>query len=298
MFKTLRAARGVFAGCMTLALLGMPALPIVASGQIVLSKPDSALPQKHKHLFNHRDAVIAAGMAVTMFALFPVDKRLAAELRDSATQANRFFSHASKGVELIASPGAYFIGGGLFVLGRFGNMPRVADLGWHGTEAVLIGEGIGYVLKGTMGRSRPFVSDGKISEDFDLGRGFKDPAWRSFPSGHSTTAFAAAAAVTDEATIWWPRSTWLIGPAMYGGATLVGLSRMYHNKHWASDVALGALIGTFSGKKVVLASHDNPNNFLDRILLGTHVASGPNATLKVGWVIQTDGAHTLGDWNR
>jgi hypothetical protein len=72
---------------------------------------------------------------------------------------------------------------------------------------------------------------------------------------------------------------------MYSGATLVGLSRMYHNKHWASDVALGALIGTFSGKKVVMASHDNPNNFLDRILLGTHVTPTVAGRLNVGWVI-------------
>jgi membrane-associated phospholipid phosphatase len=261
---------------------------------VVLSTPDTASTQKHKHLFNHRDALIAAGMTVTMFALFPVDKRIAAELRDSATQANRFFGRSSKGVEAIASPGAYLIGGGLWAVGRFGNMPKLADLGWHGTEAVLIGEGIGYVLKGAMGRSRPYVSDDKIPHDFDLGRGFKDGDWRSFPSGHSTTAFAAASAVTDETTRWWPRSTWIVGPMMYGGATLVGLSRMYHNKHWASDVALGAMIGTFSGKKVVLASHDNPNNFMDRIMLGTHVASGRDGTVKIGWVIETDGAHLVG----
>jgi membrane-associated phospholipid phosphatase len=263
--------------------------PALIRGQIKLSTPDTAATQRHKHLFNHRDAVIAGAMALTTVALFPVDKRLAAELQDSSTQANRFFAKSSKGVELIASPGAYFIGGGLFVVGRLGNMPRIADLGWHGTEAVLVGDGITYVLKGLMGRSRPFVSNGTIPHDFDLGRGFKDPDWQSFPSGHATTAFAAAAAVTDETTMWWPHSTWLIGPAMYGGATLVGLSRMYHNKHWASDVALGALIGTFSGKKVVLAAHDNPNNFLDRILLGTHVASAADGGVKVGWVVLTDG---------
>ena len=98
-------------------------------------------------------------------------------------------------------------------------------------------------------------------------------------------AFAAASAVTSETTLWWPRSTWIIGPMMYGGATLVGLSRMYHNKHWASDVALGALIGTFAGRKVVVAAHDNPNNFIDRILLGTSVRPSRYGTVDVGWVI-------------
>jgi hypothetical protein len=277
-----------------LPLLGAALPGGIARAQITLSKPDSVVPQRHKHLFNHRDLIIAGAMTATTFALFPVDKRVAAQLQDPTTQANQFFKKSSKGLEVFASPGALIIGGSLYLVGRVGNQPRIADLGWHGTEAVLVGSGIGYVLKGIMGRSRPYVSKDTIPRDFDWGRGFKSGDWTSFPSGHTTTAFAAASAVTDETTIWWPRSTWFIGPVMYGGATLVGLSRMYNNKHWASDVALGALIGTFSGKKVVLASHDNPNNFLDRMLLGTHASNGVEGTVKVGWVVPTDGTHSIG----
>ncbi len=296
MYRTSITVRRAFAGCLALSLVAMAVVPVAAGAQITLSKPDTAATQRHKHLFNHRDLMIAGGMTLTTFALFPLDKRLAAELQDSTTQANQFFKKSSKGLESFASPGAYIIGGGLYVVGRLGNMPRIADLGWHGTEAVIVGDGIAYLLKGIMGRSRPFVSTDTIPRDFDSGRGFKSTDWQSFPSGHATTAFAAAAAVTDETTMWWPGSTWIIGPVMYSGATLVGLSRMYNNKHWASDVALGALIGTFSGKKVVMAAHDNPNNFFDRMLLGTHVASADAGTVKVGWVIPTDGTHAVGDW--
>jgi membrane-associated phospholipid phosphatase len=127
------------------------------------------------------------------------------------------------------------------------------------------------------------VTGTSTPHDFDFGRGFKSGDWRSFPSGHTTTAFAAASAVTDETTLWWPRSTWIVGPLMYGGATMVGLSRMYHNRHWASDVAVGALIGTFSGKKIVLATHSNPTNRLDRWLLGTRVTPSQYGTLNIGW---------------
>ena len=66
----------------------------------------------------------------------------------------------------------------------------------------------------------------------------------------------------------YPHMTWIAGPALYGGATMVGLSRMYHNKHWASDVALGAAIGTFSGIKIVRYSHNHPDNPVDRRMLG------------------------------
>ena len=58
---------------------------------------------------------------------------------------------------------------------------------------------------------------------------------------------------------------------MYAGATAVGLSRMYHNRHWASDVVMGAAIGTFSGRKVVQYAHGHPGNLVDRILLSAAV---------------------------
>jgi membrane-associated phospholipid phosphatase len=232
---------------------------------------DTTHSQKQAPFFTHKDVILAGVFAgATLFAA-PFDKRAALKLQDSSTQANRLFKRASTGVEAIASPGAYVIGGTLYAVGRIGGYDRVADLGLHGTEAVMFAQGVTYVLKGTVGRSRPFMTNGKDPDDFHLGKGFSSGDWTSFPSGHTSTAFAAAAAVTNETTRWWPRSTWIVGPLMYGGATAVGLSRMYHNKHWASDVALGAAIGTFSGRKVVQYQHGHQGNLLDRMLLRTSV---------------------------
>jgi membrane-associated phospholipid phosphatase len=39
-----------------------------------------------------------------------------------------------------------------------------------------------------------------------------------------------------------------VPPVAYGLATLVGLSRIYDNAHWASDVMAGAAIGFLSAK--------------------------------------------------
>jgi membrane-associated phospholipid phosphatase len=88
---------------------------------------------------------------------------------------------------------------------------------------VLFAEGITYVLKGVAGRGRPFLSNGHDADDFRIGKGFASGDFSSFPSGHTSTAFAAAAAVTNETTRWWPKSAWIIGPLMYAGATAVGL---------------------------------------------------------------------------
>jgi membrane-associated phospholipid phosphatase len=105
--------------------------------------------------------------------------------------------------------------------------------------------------------------------------------YRSFPSGHATSAFAAAAAVSSETSRWWPETRWIIGPILYTGAALTGVSRMYNNRHWASDVLVGAGIGTFAGLKVVRYHHTHPGNRLDKWLLA-------------GSLVPTDdGGHTL-----
>lgn len=259
------------------------------SGQPTLSpkaKADSA--KTPAPLFTRKDFLAAGAFVVGTIAMFPFDERLAKHLTNPGAQANKFFKDASTGVEVIASPGAYVIGGTLYAVGRIGHFDRVADLGWHGTEAVLVADILTYALKGVDGRARPFVSSDTNPTDFKFLHGFGNGDRQSFPSGHATSAFAAAAAVTAETGAWWPKSTWVIGPLMYGGATMVGLSRMYHNKHWASDVLLGAAIGTFSGWKVVQYSHAHPTR-LDKALLHVSLVPVPrgNGGVALAW---------SGDW--
>jgi membrane-associated phospholipid phosphatase len=169
------------------------------------------------------------------------------------------------------------------VIGRATDHPGIADLGWHGTEAVLVGSGITWVLKGLAGRARPFATADTTAHDFKFGGGFGNADRQSFPSGHATAAFAAAAAVTSEAERGWPGHFWLVAPVMFGGASLVGVSRMYHDKHWASDVVLGAAVGTFSGLKVVRYAHSHPKNFLDRAILRTQVFPIPGGGQALGF---------------
>jgi membrane-associated phospholipid phosphatase len=237
--------------------------------------PQSPDTTKGAPLFTSRDAIRVVGFAGLTVAMFPLDRSLARRLTDERSKANRFLNGASKGVEYIADPGSIVIGTSLYLFGRFTNHPGIADLGWHGTEAVLLGAGTAFVLKGLAGRARPFVTGDTTAHDFKFGGGFGNSDRQSFPSGHTTAAFAAASAVVSEAERGWPGHFWLVAPAMYGGATLVGLSRMYHDKHWASDVALGAAIGTFSGLKVVRYAHDHPKNLLDRAILRANVTPGP-----------------------
>jgi len=245
--------------------------PSLMAAQKPTDPRDTTHSEKQAPFFTFNDLLLAGAFAGTTVIAVPLDRHIAVRLRDSLPQANRFLKATSTRVEFIASPGAYIIGGSLYAIGKIGGYDRLADLGWHGTESVLFAETVTYFLKGVVGRARPSLSAGKDADDFQLGKGFSSGDWSSFPSGHTSTAFAVAAAVTNEAARWQPRSAWYIGPVMYVGATAVGLSRMYHSRHWASDVAIGAGIGTFAGRKVTQYAHGHPGNRLDRLILRTSV---------------------------
>ncbi|OMP76612.1 phosphatase PAP2 family protein [[Flexibacter] sp. ATCC 35208] len=68
--------------------------------------------------------------------------------------------------------------------------------------------------------------------------------YNSFPSGHTAQAFAAATLLCEE---YKDRFHWM-PYAAYGLASGVGMLRMANNRHYISDVLLGAGIGILSMK--------------------------------------------------
>ncbi|HKG94464.1 MAG TPA: phosphatase PAP2 family protein [Gemmatimonadaceae bacterium] len=224
-------------------------------------------------LFTGSDLIVAGSFVLGTLAAHPVDKYFAKRLQNPWAQENRWLRRAATTFNITAAPGSLIIGGTLYGVGRIGGNERMADLGLHGTEAIAIAGVATTLIKGTAGRARPYREPDN-PRNFGLNRGWRHEEYRSFPSGHSTMAFAAAAAVTEESALWWPHSKWYVGTVMYGGAALVGVSRMYSNKHWASDVIMGAAFGTFAGRKVVKYHHSHPDNRVDRWLLAGSIRGG------------------------
>lgn len=230
-------------------------------------------------LFTWRDGLLAAGFIAATRLARPIDKQAAVALQDSLRQRSSIYQKSSAIFRNIALPGSTIIGVTMYATGRLAHNDRLAQVGLHGTEALAIGAVTGSLLKDFFGRARPFVDTvAPNPDDWQLLRGFRGgESYRSFPSGHSTAAFAAAAAVSAETSRWWPELTYFgIGPILYGGAAAVGLSRMYNNRHWASDVITGAMIGTFAGTKVVRYHRTHPGNRLDRWLLKAQVTMRPS----------------------
>lgn len=70
------------------------------------------------------------------------------------------------------------------------------------------------------------------------------PSGSSFPSGHTTAAFAAASA------LWFARNPKMPAPLIAGvtvAAVLMGFSRLYCYVHYPTDVLAGAVVGTLAG---------------------------------------------------
>jgi membrane-associated phospholipid phosphatase len=234
---------------------------------LALGQADTVVPPRP--LFTKGDAALAGAFALGAIVARPLDKYFAQRLLSPGTQENQFLRKSARVFNATAVPGAFVIGGTMYLVGRASDDHKLADLGLHGTEALLIGEVLGGVMKGVFGRGRPYLEpEDPNPDDWQLMRGFEDnDGYRSFPSGHALAAFAAGAAVTAEMSRWHPESRWFVGTAMYGGAAMVGLSRMYENRHWASDVIIGAAVGTFAGNKVVRYHHSHPGNRLDEWLV-------------------------------
>lgn len=90
---------------------------------------------------------------------------------------------------------------------------------------------------------------------------------KSFPSGHSSTSFAAAATLHN-------RHGWQAGLPAYIVASFVGLSRVEARKHRVGDVLVGAAIGTTVGHLVTRKANTQVQilPWGDTKSVGAHVA--------------------------
>ncbi len=109
---------------------------------------------------------------------------------------------------------------------------------------ILLGVGLpgllSNLMKRAIGRGRPRLLDEVGSLDFR--NVFNDFTYQSFPSGHTTTAFAFALVIGFVS----PR----LLPWMLAFATAIGLSRVVEGAHYPTDVLGGVVVGTLGAYAV------------------------------------------------
>lgn len=112
-------------------------------------------------------------------------------------------------------------------------------------ETLLIANGIKEWMKILVNRPRPYMYyDGYPQDKVD------DGDWNcSFPSGHSTMAFAGAAFTSYLFNMYFPDSQWrfVVTGVSFGLAAITAGMRMASGNHFFTDVLTGAVLGTICG---------------------------------------------------
>ena len=129
--------------------------------------------------------------------------------------------------------------GGLLAYGLVAKNEKARKAGAIGIATFYLNDGLSTQLKKAFGRMRPYTGA-------PYNQWFSGEPHRSFPSSHTSTAFAAATVLSSVY-----KENKLVAPISYSVAAVVGFSRLYHNQHWASDVVSGAIVGYLSAKAVV-----------------------------------------------
>ncbi len=107
--------------------------------------------------------------------------------------------------------------------------------GWEAAGAIAINTVITQGLKYTINRNRPYYDYPTLITPYD-----GTEIDKSFPSGHTSIAFATAASLSINFKKWY-----VVVPA-YTWATAVGYSRLKLGEHYPTDVLAGAVVGAGS----------------------------------------------------
>jgi len=153
---------------------------------------------------------------------------------DDLGNKNTFFEQLGGPVGVLEVSGAFYLWGTLTKSEGIKNVALLAPEAYVVNGILVLG------IKEVVGRSRPVSVRNYDSAHF---RPFSGQA--SFPSGHTSTAFAVATVVSGQC-----QSPW-VSAVGYGLASAVGAGRVIQNQHWTSDVLAGAILGYGSGKLVL-----------------------------------------------
>jgi membrane-associated phospholipid phosphatase len=209
------------------------------------------------------DGIVTGGLAVSTLTLLLLNDKLApldckwcepgsidGDISRSVLWANPVAANTVSNVMQFAIP-VGVMGFGLIQAYRYDDPAA----GWSDvlliTEATSLAMLVNVVVKYTVGRSRPYVWQGNA----DLYPATVSDANVSFFGGHTTFVFAV---VVSGSTLFFmqdmPGAPWVLGVGLTAAA-FTGYLRMAADKHYLSDVIVGAAVGSLVGWAVPYLFH-------------------------------------------
>ena len=186
--------------------------------------------------WNTRDWLIFGGLSATAGALIAWGDQPVYNFAN--TLHTNFLDKAATGIQPMGNLYPSLAIAGFFVEGVLSKDNYSVETSLIASESILLSTLAVQVVKTVAGRSRP-NNFGTTNPHEWSGPFFKGT---SFFSGHTVAAFSVASVIAYRY-----RDTKWVPVLSYGLATLGGLQRIYSNRHWTSDVLVGAAIGTATG---------------------------------------------------
>lgn len=179
------------------------------------------------------------GIAGAIGLTYAYDSNIRDKLQGSVH--SRSLDKATDAGELVGNPYLHLgVAALVYTTGVAADSKKWKETGEMLTEALVLADGATLLIKEASGRGRPVATEHKGDyKPF----GFRND-YDSFPSMHTASSFAMASVIAHTS------DSVPIAVLSYSTAAFVGFSRMYQNKHWATDVLLGAAIGELSGRIV------------------------------------------------
>lgn len=201
-------------------------------------------------------AIIAGGTFSLMFADDAVRSEMLKDRSYVGSVPLEFARYWGEPVPSIA------IAGLLYIHGSLTDDDVTKKIGYEVGQSMIYTAALTQFLKISFGRARPYT--GKDPFSLKPFQSLSEDDW-SLPSGHTSLAFSLSTVLANNTD-----SDFLKGLA-YIPALMTAFSRVYYNKHWTSDVFMGALIGYFVGKFAVDLHKQteamNPETFTHRPIL-------------------------------
>ncbi|MFK5974397.1 MAG: phosphatase PAP2 family protein [Flavobacteriaceae bacterium] len=155
----------------------------------------------------------------------------------------------------------YMITGAVYLTGLFTKNEKLRRTGVLLISSASTAGLLQQLTKSVIGRARP--ESGKSKDTFDPFN--SNRSYHSFPSGHTMLAFTNAYAIAKQFKNPWVKA------GIYTIGLVPGVSRLWEDQHWLSDVALGVVISIFTVESI--------DRYLDR----KYQQKYNNQTKKISW---------------
>ena len=250
---------------------------LVAASSSLAAQSDTLKADKtDKTFFTRKDLLITGGGFLVSAGVSAFDEGIASWSQSSDVQGGSTRRSTFEWVTHVNEQPLTILAVATYGVGRLTHQETVTDVGLHTAEALILTIATAELIRAPLGRARPRVAEDTTSGSFNafsfhFGGGFTEFDHRAYPSMHSAVAFATAAALVGEVKVHNPSAVKVAAPLLYTAALIPGITRIYLNQHWASDIVAGGVLGAWLGTKVVSYAHSHRPSKLDRALLGLRV---------------------------